>query len=101
MKTKILLIKILILIGNLIKGQETVSWHYHDNTYPVNLQFGLNQVKEINLLPLVNKKRLTELSFETETVKISWWLKLISGWHYTSVEMFDNFNELADPIIKG
>ena len=69
MKTKILLIPILILISNLIKGQDTQLSSGHDKTYSVNFQLGLNQIKEMNLLPLVHKGRLTELSFETEKIK--------------------------------
>ena len=35
-----------------------------------NLSFGaLNQIKEMNLLPLIHKGFLTELSFETEKQK--------------------------------
>ena len=71
MKTKILLIQILILTGYLVKGQDTDLSSDHDKTYSVNFQMGLNQVKEMNLLPLVLKGRLTELSFETEKVKSS------------------------------
>jgi hypothetical protein len=71
MKTKIILILILIQIGNLIKGQDTGSSYNHDKTYSVKFQLGLNQIKEMNLLPLVHKGRLTVLSFETEKVKSS------------------------------
>ena len=71
MKAKILLIQILILTGYLVKGQDTDLSSDHDKTYSVNFQMGLNQVKEMNLLPLVHKGRLTELSFETEKIKSS------------------------------
>jgi hypothetical protein len=71
MKTKILLIQILILIGPLIKGQDARLSSDHDKTYSVNFQLGLNQIKEMNLLPLVHKGRLTEISFETEKIKSS------------------------------
>ena len=69
MKTKILIIQLLILISTLAKGQDTQLSSDHDKTYSVNFQLGLNQIKEMNLLPLVHKGRLTELSFETEKVK--------------------------------
>jgi hypothetical protein len=71
MKTIILLIPIFILIGNLIKGQDTDLSAYRDKTYSVNFQLGMNQIKEMNLLPLVHKGSVTELSFETEKVKSS------------------------------
>jgi hypothetical protein len=69
MKTKILIIQLLILISTLVKGQDTQLSSDHDKTYSVNFQLGLNQIKEMNLLPLVHKGRLTELSFEIEKVK--------------------------------
>jgi hypothetical protein len=69
MKTKILLMYILLLIGNLIKGQDTDLSSVSDKTYSVNFQLGLNQIREMNLLPLVHKGKLTELSFETEKIK--------------------------------
>lgn len=71
MKTTILLILIFILIGNLLKGQDTDLSSNHVKTYSVNFQLGLNQIKELNLLPLVHKGRLTELSFETEKITSS------------------------------
>ena len=71
MKTIILPILIFILTGNLIKGQDTDLSSNHAKTYSVNFQMGLNQIKELNLLPLVHKGRLTELSFETEKIKSS------------------------------
>jgi hypothetical protein len=71
MKTKILLIPILILIGFQVKGQNTDLLSDHGKSYSINFQLGLNQVKEMNLFPLVHKGRLTELSFETEKVKSS------------------------------
>lgn len=63
--------QILILISTLVKGQDTQLSSDHDKTYSVNFKLGLNQIKELNLLPLVHKGRLTELSFETEKVKSS------------------------------
>jgi hypothetical protein len=71
MKTKILLMYILLLISNLIKGQDTDLSSESDKAYSVNFQVGLNQIREMNLLPLVHKGKLTELSFETEKVKSS------------------------------
>jgi hypothetical protein len=69
MKTKIVIMQILILISTLAKGQDTRLSTDHDKTYSVNFQLGLNQIKEKNLLPLAHKGRLTEVSFETEKVK--------------------------------
>jgi hypothetical protein len=71
MRTIILLILILTLIGNLIKGQDSDLLSGQGKTYSVNFKLGLNQVKEMNLLPLVHTGRLTGLSFETEKVKSS------------------------------
>lgn len=68
MKAKILLIQILVLTGTLIKGQDTDLSTNHDKTFSVNLQLGLNQIKEMNLLPLVHRGKLTEISFETEKI---------------------------------
>jgi len=70
MKTIFLFIFILILTGNQIKGQGKDSLSHH-KIYSINLQIGLNQIREMNLLPLVHKGTLTELSFETEKVKES------------------------------
>lgn len=69
MKTSNLLIVILILTTSMIKGQDSVSSSNHNKVYSVNIQPGLNQIKEMNLLPLVHKGFLTELSFETEKIK--------------------------------
>jgi hypothetical protein len=66
---KILIMQILILISTLVKGQDNQLSSDNDKTYSVHFQLGLNQIKEMNLLPLVHKGRLTELSFETEKVK--------------------------------
>jgi hypothetical protein len=71
MKTRILLISILIVIGGRIKAQNRDSSSDHDKIYSFNLQLGLNQIKEMNLLPLVHRGTLTELSFETEKLKNS------------------------------
>jgi len=71
MKTRILLIQILILSGALLKGQDADSVTDHHKIYSVNLQLGMNQIKEGNLLPLVHTGRLTELAFETEKIKNS------------------------------
>ena len=69
MKTNILLIIILILTGTIIKGQDSDLLSNHHKIYSVNIQLGLNQIKEMNLLPLVHKGILTEFSFETEKIK--------------------------------
>ncbi len=69
MKTKILLIVILILTGSPTEGQDSESSSNHHKTYSVNIQVGLNQIREMNLLPLVHKGLNTELSFETEKIK--------------------------------
>lgn len=68
MKINVFLIIILILISNLIKGegQDSLSCK---KIYSVNLRFGMNQIREMNLLPLVHKGTITELSFETEKIK--------------------------------
>jgi hypothetical protein len=71
MKAKVLLIQVLILIGSMVKGQDTDLSSDKDKTYSVSFQLGLNQIKEMNLLPMVHKGRLTELSFETEKIKSS------------------------------
>jgi hypothetical protein len=71
MKTNILLITILILTTSMIKGQDSDSSSNHNKIYSVSIQSGLNQIKEMNLLPLVHKGFLTELSFETEKIKSS------------------------------
>ena len=71
MKTKILLLQVLILTGNLARGQDTELSSDNDKNYSVNLQMGLNQIKEMNLLPMVHKGLLTEFSFETEKIKRS------------------------------
>jgi hypothetical protein len=71
MKAKIILIQILILTGTLVKGQNTELSSDHSKTYSVNFQLGLNQIKEMNLLPMVHKGTLTEFSFETEKIKKS------------------------------
>jgi hypothetical protein len=68
MKTYILLIFIILLINNLLKGQETTLASNNHKIYSGSLQIGLNQIKEMNLLPLVHKGILTELSFETEKI---------------------------------
>ena len=71
MKANILLIPVLILNINLIKGQDNDLSSGQCKTYSFNFQLGLNQIKEMNLLPLVHKGRLTELAFETEKIKNS------------------------------
>ena len=69
MKTNILLISFLILTGSLIKGQEKDSLPRYYKTYSVNVQLGVNQIKEMTLLPLVHRGTLTEVTFETEKIK--------------------------------
>jgi hypothetical protein len=69
MKANIILIQILILTGTLVKGQDTELSSDHGKTYSVNFQLGLNQIKEKNLLPMVHKGRLSEISLETEKLK--------------------------------
>jgi hypothetical protein len=69
MKTNILLMFILILNVSQIKGQDPDSVFSLHKSNSFNIQFGLNQIKEMNLIPLVHKGMLTELSFETETIK--------------------------------
>jgi hypothetical protein len=69
MKPNIPLIFILILTGNLIKGQNPDSISYIQKSNSFNIQFGFNQIKERNLLPLVHRGMLTELSFESEKIK--------------------------------
>jgi hypothetical protein len=71
MKTKFLLISVMILLVMRIKGQEPTPSSNPHKIYSVNLQFGMNQIKEKNLLPLVHKGTLTELSVETEKIKSS------------------------------
>jgi hypothetical protein len=69
MKTKILLLQILILTGTMVTGQDIDLSSDQSKTYSINFQLGLNQIKEMNLLPLVHKGRLTEFSLETEKIK--------------------------------
>ena len=71
MKTSILLISILIVIGIRIKGQDPDSPARNNKIYSFNIQLGRNQIKEMNLLPLVHRGTLTELSFETEKIRSS------------------------------
>jgi hypothetical protein len=71
MKTKILLISAMILLVIRINGQEQPPPPTPHKIYSINLQFGMNQIKEKNLLPLVHKGTLTELSVETEKIKSS------------------------------
>ncbi len=68
MKTQILLIVVLILTGRLTEGQNPDSSSNFHKTYSVNMQVGLNQIREMNLLPMVHKGFITELSFETEKI---------------------------------
>jgi hypothetical protein len=58
---------VLLLLSGLVAAQDQKSTP--QKIYSVNLQFGMNQVKEKNLLPLVHKGTLTELSVETEKIK--------------------------------
>lgn len=69
MKAKVILIQVLILIGYIVHGQDSELFSDRDKTYSINFQLGLNQIKEMNLLPLVHKGSLTEVSFETEKIK--------------------------------
>ena len=69
MKTRILLIIVLTLTASLTEGQVPESSSNHHKTYSVNIQAGLNQIKEMNLLPMVHKGIISELSFETEKIK--------------------------------
>jgi len=69
MKTNILLIFIIILVGSRINGQDPESSFRYHKTYSLNLHVGMNQIKEMNLLPLVHKGMISELSFETEKRK--------------------------------
>lgn len=69
MKTNILLFLIVILGCHLADGQDPVSSSDHYKYYSFDFRIGLNQIKEMNLLPLVHRGTLTELSFETEKIK--------------------------------
>jgi len=71
MKIKIFLVSVMILLVIRIKGQEPPPDSTPHKIYSVNLQFGINQIKEKNLLPLVHRGTLTELSVETEKIKSS------------------------------
>ena len=70
MKTNILIIFILTLAVSITKGQDQEPLLNH-KYYSVNVTFGQNQIKEMNLFPMVHKGMITELSFETEKVKNS------------------------------
>jgi hypothetical protein len=71
MRTFIPVIFILLLNGSRIKGQDPDSSFNPHKIYSINIQLGLTQIKEMNLLPLTHKGILTELSFETEKIKSS------------------------------
>jgi len=71
MKTKFLLISFMMLPVIMIMGQDPPPSSTPHKIYSVNLQFGMNQIREKNLLPLVHRGTLTELSFETEKIKSS------------------------------
>jgi hypothetical protein len=70
MKTNLLSIFPFLLTVGTIKGQvqDLISV---DKTYSVSARFGQNQIKEMNLFPMVHKGTVTELSFETEKMKNS------------------------------
>ena len=71
MKTTILFIFFLVLSGGHIKGQDQDSEATRHKIYSVGMQLGQNQIREMNLLPLVHKGMITEFSFETEKIKSS------------------------------
>ena len=90
MKTNILLVFIMLLIGCRINGQDQDSLSRHKN-YSVGIQFGLNQIREMNLLPLAHRGTLSELSFETEKKKNS--LRLFQ-FYFTYSRVRTNMEEL-------
>jgi hypothetical protein len=70
MKTRTLLIFIQIITGSIwLGGQEPDSSALQNKTYSFDIQFGINQIKEMNLLPLSHRGTLTEISFEIEKIK--------------------------------
>jgi len=69
MRTTILFIFFLILTGGRIKGQAEDSSAIRQKIYSVGMQIGQNQIRELNLLPLVHKGMISEISFETEKIK--------------------------------
>lgn len=71
MKTKIILLSVMIFLVIRIMGQEPPPSSTPHKIYSINLQFGINQIKEMNLLPLIHKGTLAELAFETEKIKSS------------------------------
>jgi hypothetical protein len=68
MKTTIFLLSIMLLIGCRINAQDQDSLS-GNKIYSVGLQIGLNQIREMNLLPLAHRGTLSELSLETEKRK--------------------------------
>ena len=71
MKTKILLIFCLLIAGSQIKGQIPDSISFHNRSNLFSIQFGLNQIREMNLIPLVHKGMNTEFSFGSEKINRS------------------------------
>jgi hypothetical protein len=69
MKTNLLLIIILVLFNSRMTGQKADPSTDHPTNHSVSLQFGLNQIRERDLLPLVHKGSVTELAYETEKIK--------------------------------
>lgn len=68
MKARIMLFIFLIVTSSLTEGQYPDSSSSHHKTYSANMKVGLNQIREMNLLPMVHKGFITELSFETEKI---------------------------------
>ena len=71
MKSSILLISLLILSLSPTIGQNSDSLSFPYKSKSFNIQFGINQIKELDLLPLAHRGALTEFTYETENIKKS------------------------------
>jgi hypothetical protein len=71
MKTIILLIFIMGVLNSQIIGQDKALSSISSKSNSFNLQFGVNQIREMNLIPLVHRGSLGELTFETERYNVN------------------------------
>jgi hypothetical protein len=71
MKIFIFLIFFLGLLNSQIIGQAKAVSSMPSKSNSFNLQFGINQIREMDLLPLVHKGTLGEFTFETEREKVN------------------------------
>jgi hypothetical protein len=71
MKTFILLMFFFGVLNCQIIGQDNTLSSMPSKSNSFNLQFGINQIREMNLIPLVHRGSLGELTFETERQKVN------------------------------